>query len=90
LKIEYLMNRYALSFLNRQHSTNIQYAIENIQSLEGDGESLSIVSWCNADCTLVQYGLSRLRRDFFTADLQHLQWRIRMQHQGDTTLSGLK
>jgi len=28
------MNRYALSFLNRQHSTNIQYAIENIQSLE--------------------------------------------------------
>jgi len=34
LTINYLMNRYALSFLNRQHSTNIQYAIENIQSLE--------------------------------------------------------
>jgi hypothetical protein len=29
------MNRYALSFLNRQHSTNIQYAIENIQLLRG-------------------------------------------------------
>ena len=37
-----------------------------------------------------QEGLSALRRDFFTADLQHLQWRMRMQHQGDTTLSGLK
>jgi len=32
--IEYLMNCYALSFLNRQHSTNIQYSIDNIQSME--------------------------------------------------------
>ena len=38
------MNRYALSFLNRQHSTNIQYAIENIQSLEG-GECILIQSF---------------------------------------------
>ncbi len=35
------MNRYALSFLNRQHSTNIQYTIENIQSLK-DGECIPI------------------------------------------------
>ena len=33
------MNRYALSILNWQHSTNIQYAIENNQSLE-DGECI--------------------------------------------------
>ncbi len=49
------MNRYALSFLNRsfdpealdgQHSTTIQYSIENIQSLE-DGERISIQFFCH-------------------------------------------
>jgi hypothetical protein len=27
------MNRYALSFLNRQHSANIQSSIDNLQSM---------------------------------------------------------
>jgi hypothetical protein len=47
------MNRYALYFLIRQHYTNIQYSIKNIQSLE-DGERIPI-QFFTTKCTKITF-----------------------------------